>query len=297
MEVVEIFCEIDDFCKQFEKDFALRALSAGNDQRDRAFSLTLGEVVTIPVLFHMSGYRTFKDFYTKCSLLPYYFPKMTSYNRFTELQKKAIVPMMIFMELHKMPCDGLSFVDSFALRVSHEKRIYSHKTFKGCAQKGKTSMGWFYGFKLHLVINVLGEIVEFAITTGNVADNNSEVLDHLTKNLHGKVFGDKGYLTNPEKFEEIYKKGVHIVTKIRKNMKNKLMDMTDKLLLRKRGVIESVGNIFKRSFHLEHARYRNPTTFLVNVFSCLIAYLFRNDKPSIYRKRSKNRKPARIQVA
>ena len=106
-------------------------------------------------------------------------------------------------------------------------------------------MGWFYGFKLHLVINHQGEVVAFCITPGNIADNNEGVLLKLTKKLFGKLFGDRGYLINEEFFKKLYSNGVYLVTKIRKNMSNRLVELKDKLLLRKRGVIESVGNILK----------------------------------------------------
>ncbi len=130
----------------------------------------------------------------------------------------------------KSACDGISFIDSFSLKVCHPKRISSHKVFKGLATRGKTSVGWFFGFKLHVVVTSQGEVIDFSLTPGNIADNNSDLLEKLMKNIQGKVYGDKGYLINSALFQKLYSQGIHLVTKIRRNMRNSLMDISDKLL-------------------------------------------------------------------
>lgn len=282
--LVKIFYEIDEFCKQFEKQFSIKLLTSGNGIRKRSFNMELCEVMTISVFYHQSGYKTFKDYYEKHVLiyLRSEFPHLVSYNRFLELRNKAVVPLLAFILLRALnPCTGTSYIDSFPLNVCHPRRQSSHKVFKGLAQKGKTSTGWFYGFKLHLVINHKGEIITFYITSGNVADNNETLLLKLTKNLFGKMFGDRGYLINPDLFKKLYGKGVQVITRIRKNMKNKLMPLDDKLLLLKRGVIESVGSILKESLSLEHSRHRSIFGFFCHVFSTIINYNFREKKPNI----------------
>lgn len=284
MELTTIFYHIDEFCKLFEKEFNGRLLSNGNGHRVRKISLSLSEIMTILSYYHQSGYKTFKDYYTKNAELKSAFPGMPSYNRFIELQQKAVMPLAIFAKLRAVgKCDGISFVDSFPLRVSHPKRIYSHKTFRGIAARGKTSTGWFYGFKVHVVINGNGEIINFEITPGNVADNNAIMFEKLTKKIYGKLYGDKGYIFNPILFRQFYERGLHIITKIKANMKNKLMHAQDKFFLRKRGVVESVGAILKEDLNIEHYRYRNPITLFLNVCSAIIAYAFRKKKPSIYK--------------
>jgi Transposase DDE domain len=235
------------------------------------------------VYYHQSGYKTFKDYYTRSAELKLAFPGISSYNRFIELQQKAFMPLAIFAKLQSVGiCDGTSFIDSFSLQVSHQKRILSHKTFRGLAARGKTSLGWFYGFKVHLIINTKGEILDFAITPGNIVDNNPKIIEQMMQNIHGKVYGDKGYLLNAELFQKLYSNGIHVVTKIRSNMKNKMMEMKDKIMLKKRGVIESVGAVLKEDLNIEHSRYRSPITLFINVFSALIAYSFRRKKPSIH---------------
>jgi hypothetical protein len=286
MDLTTIFYHSDNFCKLFEKEFEIKVLSTGIARAQRECCLTLGEVMAIVVYYHRSGYKTFKDYYTRSHELQSGFSNMPSYNRFIELQQKIIVPLQMFFKLLMMQnqCTGVSFIDSFPLPVSHIKRASSHKTFANLARKGKTSTGWFYGFKIHVVINEKGEVLDFLITAGNIADNNKTVIRSLTKRLHGKAFGDRGYLLTAAFFREIYQKGVHVVTKIRKNMVNKLMPLADKLMLRKRGLIETVGAVLKEDCNIQHTRYRSPITFLINVFSAMIAYSLSPKKPSIRKK-------------
>src|SRR5690606_5632092 len=139
-------------------------------------------------------------------------------------------------------CTGISIVDSTSLEVCNLRRIYRHKTFKNLAERGKTSVKWFFGFKLHMIINHFGEIVSFFITPGNVFDGNKEVLEKLTPDLFGKLIADKGYLG---RFKDLYTKGITLIHGIRSNMKNQLVSLFDKFLLRQRGIIETVFGILK----------------------------------------------------
>lgn len=282
-----IFCKTDDFCKEFRQQFKQNLLTDGKSIRNRSFKMSLSEIMTIAIYYHHSGYKTFKDYYEKYVLvyMKKDFNELVSYNRFLELRKNAMIPMTAFLQLQSMAdCSGESFIDSFSLEVSHPRRISSHKTFKGLAARGKTSVGWFYGFKLHLIINVLGEVVAFQITPGNVADNNEGIILKLTKKMFGKIFGDKGYMLNKNLFKKLYSKGIHMVTKLRKNMKPVLMEYWDKIMLSKRGVIESVGAILKESMSLEHSRHRRIAGFFSHVLATLCAYNFRLSKPSVAKK-------------
>lgn len=263
--LVTIFYHIDEFCKLFEgtlKSYAI--VDQTRKVRERKVSLSLSEIITICVFYHYSGYKNFKCYYTEFLLIYMQkdFNKLVSYNRFVELKKNAIAPLMLFLKIYcANACTDISFIDSFSLKVCNNRRIHSHKVFKTIAQRGQTSVGWFYGFKVHFVMNHLGEIVNFYITQGNVADNNTNLLEQLTENVFGKLYGDKGYLINKKLFKKLYEKGIHLVTKIRTNMKNVLMHMMDKLLLRKRGTIESSIGIMKESFDIEHSRHRSQKTF------------------------------------
>jgi hypothetical protein len=177
-------------------------------------------------------------------------------------------------------CTGIYFIDSTPLRVCHIKREKQHKTFKGMAQKGQCSLDWFFGFKLHLVINDKGEILDFIITQGNIDDRKPLQDMNLHKNIFGKLYGDKGYISK-DLFEKLFVDGVHLITKIRKNMKNTLRLMHDKLALRKRALIETLNDELKNICQIEHTRHRSFDNFITNLLSGLIAYSFFHKEPSI----------------
>ena len=260
--LLELFYEIDNFCKAFLRFWEKFVLKQGLAKRIKPCRLCLSEIMTILVNFHMSGFRTFKDYYTKhvCVHLRKEFPGLVSYNRFVELMKGALVPLMTYLKRCRFgKVTGISFVDSTTLKVCHNRRIYRHKTFKHIAQRGKTSMGWFYGFKLHLIVNEKGELLSTVLTPGNV---------------------DRGYIGKPL-FNFLFKRGIQMITKLKKNMANKLMPLMDKLLLRKRAIIETINDELKNMCQVEHTRHRSPVNFLVNLFSGLIAYTFFPKKPSI----------------
>lgn len=281
--LIEIFCQIDDFCKQFKKYFNKNILTIGNNLRKRAFALSISEIITISIYYHYSGFKNFKYYYLKHVLINMKndFKNLVSYTRFLELKRMVNSIMNMFIQFKSMnKCTGISYIDSYPLKVCNIKRSSSHKVLSK-ATKGKTSVGWFYGFKLHLITNHIGDIINFYITPGNVADNNRKVIEAITKNVTGKAFGDKGYLVNSKFFKQLYSNGLTIVTKIRKNMNNVLMHFDDKILLRKRGIIESVGSILKEVFSLEHSRHRNELSFFSHILSTLCAYIFKANKPSI----------------
>ena len=281
--ITKIFCEIDDFCKVFIPHLKTKQLQNKTKKRNKPSNLSESEVMTIMILFHSSNYRNFKNFYTGfvSHYLQNYFPSLVSYNRFVELQQSVIIPMVAYLQsLGKGEKTELYFIDSTPIKVCDNKRINNHKVFKGIAQRGKSSMGWFFGFKLHLVVNDLGEIISFVLTPGNTDDRDIDVVSVLSKELSGKIFGDRGYISK-ELFESLLTNGLKLVTKIRKNMKNKLMDLEDKILLRKRSIIETINDQLKNISQIEHSRHRSPVNFFANLISGLIAYCFKERKPRI----------------
>jgi len=177
-------------------------------------------------------------------------------------------------------CTGITYVDSTSIRVCNNKRISRNKVFQGLAERGKSTMGWFYRFKLHLVCNEKGELLNFSLTKGNVDDRNQDVLNVLTKDLFGKLFADKGYISQ-KLFEVLFNDGVHLVTGIKSNMKNSLMSVRDKILLRKRSVIETINDELKNICYIEHSRHRSTHNFIMNIISALVAYCFFPKKPAI----------------
>lgn len=278
--LVEIFCEIDDFCKYFENEWKNKLLSSGAIKRVRKTRLSMSEIMTIVVYFHTSGYRDFKHYYKQYVLehLRGAFPKLVSYNRFVELMQGVLIPLCSLLHTRKGRVTGISFVDSMTIAVCHNRRIYSHKVFQGLAERGKNSVGWFYGFKLHLIINEMGELLGFRLTPGNT-DDRKPVLK-LARELFGKLFGDKGYISK-ELFEGLFFQGVNLITKLKKNMKNKLMSVMDKILLRRRSLIECVNDQLKNICQIEHSRHRSVHNFMVNIVTALIAYTYQPKKPSL----------------
>lgn len=284
-KVIEIFCLADDFCKEFEK--AKQGHEMGCDskkkRRNRKFKMSDSEIITILVIFHLKGFRNLKHFYINYvqKHMQQEFPETVSYNRFVELQRKAFMPMCILMKTMCMgSCTGISFIDSTPLRVCHIRREKQHRVFEGFAKKGKCSMGWFYGFKLHLVVNDKGEIIDFLFTQGNVDDRYPLKNKNFHDKLFGKLIADKGYISK-SLFEQMFIDGIHLITKIKKNMKNSLMLYSDKILLRKRAIIETVNDELKNICQIEHTRHRSVDNFLANLISGMMAYHFLPKKPSI----------------
>jgi hypothetical protein len=237
VDILPLFCDIDDFCLLFEPLWERKLLETR--RRNRPSALCLSEVMTIITLFHASSYRNFKAYYTGHVRKHYAgaFPRLISYQRFVELMPSALVPLCGYLQTRKGRCSGISFIDSTSLKVCHNRRIHSHKVFEGCACRGKTSVDWFYGFKLHLVINDRGELLSLRLTHGNTDDRRP--VPELVKGLFGKLFGDKGYVSQPL-FEALYDDGVQLITRLKARMRNRLMPLLDKIMLRKRVVIESV---------------------------------------------------------
>src|SRR5690554_5457111 len=282
-KITEIFCSIDDFCLVFDPALQKRQLSTGKMTRKRKFTMSTSEIVTITVLFHLSGIRTFKHFYIHYvqGQLREEFPNTVSYNRFVELMQSNILPLTLYMKTCCLgECTGISFVDSTPIRACGNKRITQNKVFKDIATIGKSTMGWFYGFKLHIIINDKGEILSFTITQANVDDREPLKNEGFLKGIFGKLFADKGYIS--KKIADIlFVDGVHLISQLKNNMKNSLMTLSDKILLRKRSVIETVNDELKNMCHIEHSRHRSIGNFFTNLISGLIAYSFFPKKPSI----------------
>ena len=281
--VTEIFVSIDDFYTHFNQQVKEFQLPSPKKRRNRSFLMSGSEVMTILVLFHLSQHRSLKHFYL------YYvkkhmqaeFPQTVSYNRFVELMSSVLLPLTIYLKACRSgKCSGISFVDSTPLKVCHNKRIGSNKVFADIAQRGKTSMGWFFGFKLHIIVNDKGEIINFAFTEANADDRQPLISAKLLKEICGKLFGDRGYISQTL-FQTLFVDGIHLITKIRKNMKNSLMNINDKILLRKRALIETINDELKNICQIEHSRHRSVVNFVSNTIAGLIAYSFLPKKPAI----------------
>lgn len=278
LDLTTLFCLVDDFCQKFEPQWNKKLLSH-TFSRGPKCSIALSEIITILILFHQSNYRTFKYFYfnLKENCLEA-FPKLPSYNRFVELKQRAFVPLFAYLLSRKGEITGISFIDATSIAVCKNKRIARNKVFKGIARRGKTTAGWFYGFKLHLIVNDKGEVLSFLLTPGNTSD--VRVAETLSKGVFGKLYGDKGYISD-SLFKKLYKQGVELFTTLRSNMKNKFISLLDKMLLRKRSIIETINDQLKNISQIEHSRHRSIANFFVNLLAGLVAYTHQQKKPSI----------------
>jgi hypothetical protein len=281
MSILDLFCAVDDFWLQFAPQWQRDLLATGQRRRWRATTLHPSEIMTIVILFHQSHYRTFKAFYLQHvqAHLRGEFPTLVSYSRFVELMPSVLVPLTAYLHTVFGPCTGRSFIDSTPLVVCHNARIRQHRVFEGLAARSKNSVGWFFGFKLHLVVNDQGDLLAFCLTPGNVDDRRP--VPKLAKRLFGKLFGDRGYVSQPLAEQLFVTQNLQVITKVRKNMHNRLLEWSDKLLLRKRAIIETIIDQLKNISQIEHSRHRSPLNFLVNLVAGLIAYCHQPHKPSL----------------
>jgi hypothetical protein len=280
MSLLELFCAVDDFWQAFAPGWHQSQVQRRAIKRVRAGQLSESEIMTILIHFHQSHYRTFKAYYIEYVAvhLRGEFPRLVSYPRFVSVMPSVLVPLCAYLDTCRGRCRGLSVVDSTPLAVCHNRRIKQHRVFAGLAERGKNSVGWFYGFKLHLVVNDQGDLLAYALTPGNVDDRRP--VPQMAQDLFGTLLGDKGYLSQAL-VVTLLQQGVNLLTPIKRTMKPRLVTLTEKLLLRKRVLIETINDQLKHQAQIEHTRHRSPTNFLVNVVCGLLAYSHQPKKPSL----------------
>ena len=283
-DITSLFCFIDDFCKAIEKDIKSHQITYGNFPKNptRTSGLKNSEIMTIMLMFHESPFKNFKYFYKFC--MPLYrseFPKMPTYERFVFLMSRVLYLFVILLTCMLRRDSKIGYIDSTPINVCHIKRRYSHKVFKGLAVKSKSTKGWFFGFKLHIVIDTKGNLMNVKMTKGNV-DDRSPVLQ-MTKDMTGFLFGDRGYISK-ELFLKLLVRGLKLITGIKSNMKNRLITLNEKILLRKRSLVETIFDYLKNKFMLEHTPHRSIFNFLIHIVSTLIAYQMKHTKPHISMK-------------
>jgi transposase len=283
MSILDLYCSVDAFWQVFAPFWEREQVAVGRRRR-RATRLSPSEIMTILILFQQSGYRTFKGFYTQHvqTHLRAEFPQLVSYARFVALTPRVLLPLAVYLHTQFGTCTGISFVDSTSLSVCKNARIAQHRVFRVDARRGKTSVGWFYGFKLHLVVNDRGEVLAVCLTPGNVDDRRP--VPRLVRRLFGKLFGDRGYISQALAEHLFTTQGLQLITKVRKNMRERLLAYTDKLLLRKRALIETINDQLKNVCQIEHSRHRSPYNFLVHLLAGLVAYCHQPKKPSLHRE-------------
>lgn len=279
IDLTTLFCNVDDFWKNFKQEWEQHLIDSGKNKRGPDPELSISEMMAIVIMFHTSHYRNFKHFYFYIqNYFKKEFPKLISYSRFVYLKKNIFVPLFAYLLHCKGKVTGIAFIDSTSIKICHNKRISRNKVFKNFAKRGKTTAGWFYGFKLHLIINDKGEMLSFLLTPGNVSD--VSVVETLSKGVFGKMFGDKGYISS-ELVKKLLEDGLEFFTTIKSNMKQKLMSLRNKVLLRKRSLIETVNDQLKNISQIEHTRHRSVANFMINILAGIVGYCHQPKKPSL----------------
>ena len=276
LSTTALFCCLADFAETFEEG-ERHQLIPTQRKRHRAGKLSLGEMLFIMVLFPLSPFKDFKHFWIHGVEQKYRdcFGDLPSYGRFVALMPRLFTPFCVLMHSLSGEQTGIYIADSTKLAVCANPRISRNRTFKGLAARGHSTMGWFFGFKLHVVMNNRGELMAIKITPGNTDDR--APLAEMVAGLKGKLLADKGYISK-KLFANLWKQGLHLITGFRRNMKNYLMPIIDKLLLRKRCIVETLFDKLKSEMGLEHTRHRSPTNAFVHILSCRVAYVLGKSK-------------------
>ena len=278
--LIVLFCIVDEFCKEFYPEFEKTLIAQGIKKRRRPSRIAPSEIMSIFIYFHILRFRDFKTYYTRYVMihLRKEFPFLPSYSHMVNILKSILAPLCVFLYGLSGEKTGIYFIDSMLIKACHIKRENRHRVFNGIAKKTKSTMGWVFGFKLHLIINDKGELMAFKLTAANVDDR--KTVPDLAKHLIGKLFGDRGYIAQ-ELFQKLFSNGLQLITRLKSNMKNKLMPLIDKILLRKRALIETVNDQLKNISQIEHTRHRSIWNFMVNILGALTAYALQPTKPSL----------------
>ena len=275
-KITEIYVGFDDYMKE-KFPSADKSFSFTNQPK-----LSLSEMASIEIGYHQSVYKCFKYYYQEEILLNLksYFPNAVSYERFVTLKNRLNPYLEAFLRDTRLalPTDA-NFIDASKLEVCHIMRAPSNKVFKDTAKHGRTIMGYFFGFKFHIIINHFGQLVDVYISAGNVADNNKVLLRKITENFLGLLIGDKGYITSLK--NELLEKGINLVTKTRKNMEQIKYTPRVEYYKRHRGLIETTNDLMKNKANIQHTRHRNKINFEVNLWAALIAYTYNDKLPAI----------------
>ncbi len=277
--LITIYCFVEDFLKGIlgSIKYALKRPDQNTPPTPKR-NLTLAELVSLAIFKSVSGHRNWKDFYQ--NIKSYHkkdFPGLPVYENFLRaMNALSLVALLLlhgFMEFFKSITskEDPKLTDSTKLEVCKIKREFTHKVAKRIARKAKSSMGWFYGFKLHIICNGLMQILNFRITSGNTDDRKG--LEMIWDDIFGMIIADAGYLG-----EDWQKKaqnlGKHLLTGVRANMK-KIMTETQHKLLKLRQCAETVFSVLKLRFGIESTLPRSELGFFAHYIWSITAYQFK----------------------
>ena len=266
-----IFDQIDNLLKTMSTSLRRKLLSDLRPKGGRPPGLSLQAILALGIFRFATGVKDVKHFHRK--LLSSYseeLGRIPNYGNFNTLMNQA-TPYVIFLlqwicYLNKSKQDGLTFMDSTSLKVCENKRIFDHQVCEGLAERGKSSMGWFFGFKLHVVCDSLGRLASLLLTPGNTDDR--KFVLKLLKGLKGLCIADAGYVSK-KLMQELYQQGLLLLTDVRNAMK-RLMTETQHALLKQRQRIEGVFSCLKHRLKAEASIARSPLGYLSRcLYACL----------------------------
>jgi hypothetical protein len=275
--LITLYCIIDDFINTLVKtDDGHKMLSEWKAKRGPQRRLSLSEVLTLNILrfsFHVNDLKAFVRLSN--SAYKSYFPQLTNYENFLKATNRSfpffVLLLKYLLELNRLVSkDGVYFFDSTALSVCYNWNIATHKVTKDFAARGKTSKGWFFGFKLHGACDSKGNLVSLRFSPGN--EHDSRHAEYLTEGLGGLFVGDAGYLLKQEVFQRLFEKHKRILAASRKNMK-RLMTQEQGIMLSKRSAIETVWGVLQERYGLVYHLARNMTGLFRHYCCSLVSFL------------------------
>jgi len=266
-----IFDRIDDLLKAMSISLRRKLLADLKPKGGRPSGLSLPAILTLGIFRFATGVKDVKHYHRKLvSSYSQELGRIPNYGNFNALMNQA-TPYVIFLlewicYSNKSTSNGAYFLDATSLKVCENKRIFDHKVCEDIAQRGKSSMGWFFGFKLHVVCDSLGRLVSLLITPGNTDDR--KFVLKLLKGLKGLCVADAGYVSK-KLMHELYEQGLLLLTDVRNSMK-RLMSEAQHAVLKLRQRIEGIFSCLKHRLKAEASIARSPLGY---VSRCLYACL------------------------
>ena len=278
--LILIYSFVDDFIKSITQDLQYAPPT-------KTFNLTIAELVSLAIFRYLMGFKTWKEFYK--FIKTYHqqdFPNLPKYGNFLRAMNRlsffAYFMQQGFLNFFKKITKrrDIKFVDSTKLKVCRNKREFTHQVCKNIARKGKSSIGWFYGFKLHIICNELMQILEFTITPGNTDDR--EGLEMIWNDIFGMIIADAGYI-GKKRQEKAFNLGKRLLTAVKANMK-KMMTFMQHILLKLRQRVETVYSVLKLRLGIETTLPRSPLGYFAHYIWCILAYQFKKYCDYVFNK-------------
>lgn len=284
LDLTTLFCTIDDFFLKFEPVYYQFLKQQKTCSRVRCASLNISEIVFIVIWYKCSHFTNFKAFFT--SLNNHHrslFQGIPCYERMIYLIKRHHLALHALHFYLMKGCEQpYLWIDSTSLPVCKNQRIQRHKALIQIATRGKSSMGWFFGCKLHVIMNASGHLVSTALSNGHTAD--IKMVEQLVSGFKAKLYADRGYISSKLK-SQLRQQHIDLITYHRKNMQALQLDQDDEYHLKQRNKIETLFSLLKGSYHLVTSKARSLTGYLAGIYASLCAYqICHTNKPVIHVK-------------